>query len=263
MVLFPLRFCSGPEELLGKLEPADVLALLLVEGDRVDEVTDLVAHSGLREVLVKGLLQGIVEILEFGAIVATDVVLFLNTAEALHIADDVAVCLLALLRAAVEGHPRATLLVLHSDAKVRGLLLDAILLAFSVGIRIKWARELPLYPHDLVTHLSLEHHVHVPLSLNQLKLRCLQELTYLLGLLVLLLLVLDLRLQSLHHLLYSAGKLPNRCWALGGGTRHRESLEASCRGALHRQVPPCGACQPPRQHAHGKTSTYAHPPPCT
>merc|ERR550534_1177978 len=129
------------EEPLHGLQPPNVLALLLVERRGIDEVAHLVVHAHLGEVLVEGLLELIVDILELRPVVTADALLLLGTCERLDVADHVAV-VLARLRAAIERDPRAGLF-LHGHAEVGGLLL-ASFAAFLFLVRVEWARELPL-----------------------------------------------------------------------------------------------------------------------
>eukprot|EP00408_Alexandrium_pacificum_P063037 CAMPEP_0171175512 /NCGR_PEP_ID=MMETSP0790-20130122/11266_1 /TAXON_ID=2925 /ORGANISM="Alexandrium catenella, Strain OF101" /LENGTH=118 /DNA_ID=CAMNT_0011640389 /DNA_START=148 /DNA_END=501 /DNA_ORIENTATION=- len=60
---------SGLHKLLRGGEPAGVLALLLVERHGVDKVADLAAHAKLCQVLIKGLLHLIVQVLELRPVV--------------------------------------------------------------------------------------------------------------------------------------------------------------------------------------------------
>mmetsp|Transcript_25411 Transcript_25411/g.64769 ORF Transcript_25411/g.64769 Transcript_25411/m.64769 type:complete len:270 (-) Transcript_25411:71-880(-) len=194
---------SGRQEVLGNLEPPEVLALLLVQCARVDEVADLVVHADLGKVLVQGLLELVVNILELGAVVAADSVLLLRAGEGLHIADDVAV-VLAGLCAAVECQATALGLVLDNHAEVGPLLFDS-LLTLGFHVRVEGAGKLPLDAHHLVPDLALERHVDIAHGVNELEVRLAQEGLDLLGLFILLLLVLDL---GRHHLHDFAGRRP-------------------------------------------------------
>merc|ERR1719215_587815 len=94
---------SSLQEGLGNLQPVDVLTLLLVEGQCIDEVTDLVVHANLGKVLVQRLLKLVVQVLKVWAVVAADAVPLLRVHKGLQVANHIAV-VLAGLGAAVEGN---------------------------------------------------------------------------------------------------------------------------------------------------------------
>merc|ERR1719343_358168 len=89
---------------------------------------------------------------------------------------------------------------------------------------IEGARQLPFNSDQLLAHGTLESQVHVTLSLHQLEIALLQEGLDLLRLLILLILVLDLRVQGLRDL---------ACSSTGEGTQGDRSLGA-CRHCWRR-----------------------------
>mmetsp|Transcript_21937 Transcript_21937/g.59945 ORF Transcript_21937/g.59945 Transcript_21937/m.59945 type:complete len:311 (-) Transcript_21937:18-950(-) len=232
---------SGLHKLLRGGEPAGVLALLLVERHGVDKVADLAAHAKLCQVLIKGLLHLIVQVLELRPVVGGGAVLLGLGGVGLDHPDDVAV-VLAVLGAAEEGHA-STALVLHRDADLRCVPLRHLpILALLLAVRVEGAAELPLYAHGLVPELALQGHVHVAVRLDELEGRGLQEALDHLGLLVLLLLVLQLPGQDLRR--FAA----------------RSSADAPLRqgrdweGSPGAKAPRCG---PPRCHAQGRAKRGA------
>mmetsp|Transcript_68501 Transcript_68501/g.201073 ORF Transcript_68501/g.201073 Transcript_68501/m.201073 type:complete len:316 (-) Transcript_68501:41-988(-) len=246
----PFARASCREEGLGALQPLGVLALLLVEGHSIDEVADLVAHAELRKVFVKSLLQLVIEVLELRAEVAADAILLGRRAEALHVADDVAV-VLARVRAAVERHARAVL-VLAGDAELSGLL-SVNLAILALYLRIVRRRNLPLDADNLVANGPLQGHVDVAVRLDELEIRGLEEVLDLLGLLVLLLFVLQLGRQDLAHLLgRSGGDAPHR---RRSRAPLREPRAADGRGHAGGEALPGGL---PRRQAHGGKREGGH-----
>mmetsp|Transcript_3123 Transcript_3123/g.4227 ORF Transcript_3123/g.4227 Transcript_3123/m.4227 type:complete len:254 (+) Transcript_3123:420-1181(+) len=196
---------SGLQEILGDTKPSDVFPLLLVQGALINEVADLVGDAHLSEVLVEGFLQLLVDIVELGAVVAANALLFLSALEGLDISDDVP-AILASFSEAIEDDAGSLRLALHCDGEVGTLIRWC--LTFLAHLGIEGAPCLPLDADDLVSSLSFQHHVDVALCVDELEVGLGQEVLDALVGLELRLLMLQFSLQDLGDLASSTGEAP-------------------------------------------------------